>query len=736
MFNNSITRVLRLIGLRVLCTSVLFFPVPGNAADLPAAGNSTESATPGLDEIVVTARRRTERLQDVPDSISVFSASTLENDGIKQIGDFMALTPNLSFLDGSAFRPGYITISMRGISNGQNGWPSVTYVVDGVPVSSLDEINIGSLTDVERIEVLRGPQSALYGANAIAGAINVITRQPTNQFEARFDGSYGNGNDKRGGVSVSGPLIDDTLLFRLTASYHNGDGLINGASNGANLAYTNESELHGRLLYTPVKDIQVDLRLSYIDDRDGAGYNEKLASASEIDTFNSQTDPRRSLIGYDHRDLVNMSAKVQWDLSAVSLTSITGFSNLRQRSAGSLCYDDPNAPILPAPGGGAQCLFGTAYGNAALPGQSVDELESDEDDYQLASEDFRVTSRSDQTVRWLAGASALYRKALDGFDAGDLIAPDDSFSILFPEWNVRRDRWWAAYSQASVDIAKNLEFTADARYDENHYYNTSYTSRAATTVVPVTGPDGSLLGGQKATADAFQPKAQLSYHIDPNLMTYVTWSRGFRAGFYQAANFTLPEHTTNYETGVKSTLLGDRLMLNADIFHIDYSNQQFSEIVDAPPYRISTNIPKTTIDGSEVESTYALSRAFSVGVSFGYLNAKVDDGSRSPVTPRFTATVTADFVHPAIDNWNFRAHADYRFSSSMYLGTEDTFEISSKDYTNVRMGMENDHWRVAAYGKNIFDERQAESALSNLGGGWERNQNLPATYGIEVSYIL
>jgi iron complex outermembrane receptor protein len=219
-------------------------------------------------------------------------------------------------------------------------------------------------------------------------------------------------------------------------------------------------------------------------------------------------------------------------------------------------------------------------------------------------------------------------------------------------------------------------------------------------------------------------------------MTYVTWSRGFRAGYYAGANFTLPERTTNYEVGVKSTSLDGRLTLNADIFHIDYTNQQYSEVINAPPYRISVNIPKTEIVGSEFESSFAFSRAFSLGASMGYLNARVDDGTRSPGTPKFTANLTADFVHPIGSDWNIRAHGDYRFSGAMNLGNEDTFGISSKHYTNLRVGVEDAHWRVALYGRNIFDTRQAMTFLSNLSGGWERDQNLPASYGIQITYVL
>jgi len=150
------------------------------------SAQSDTSAQSGLviEEITVTSRKRAENLQDVPDSITAFSAATIERSGIEDIRDFFDRVPNLTFQDRSTYRKGDFKLSLRGISNGQHGWASVSYLVDGIRALSADDIFSGMLYDLERIEVLRGPQSALYGPGAIGGAINIITKAPTNESRA------------------------------------------------------------------------------------------------------------------------------------------------------------------------------------------------------------------------------------------------------------------------------------------------------------------------------------------------------------------------------------------------------------------------------------------------------------------------------------------------------------------------------------------------------------------------
>jgi iron complex outermembrane recepter protein len=699
-----------------------------DAADTPQSDSATQ-----VEEVVVTARHREERLQDIPDAVTAFTDTAIANAGIEHLDDFAALTPNLNFQDGSAFRAGEFNLSMRGIGNGQEGWPSVSYIVDGVPEDSTDSINSGSLENIERIEVLRGPQSALYGFNAIAGAINVITKEPTNTWESRVRLLYGNGDDRQVSGSVSGPIVPDLLLFRLSATYRDDDGLIRSASNGDDLDFKLQKQVSGRLIFTPADALKIDLRASFDGEHNGSTYEDKVPNVSYIDDWSGTYDPRRSLVGVDDRTLYKFSARVQWDLPLFSLVSVTGYSHIDQQIFSSLCYDDPNDPVLPAPGGGATCVYGTAYGNAAAPGQAIDDYFNSIDNLRTFTQDVRLESHTKGPLQWVIGSAYLWRDYLSGFDSGAILAPDRTLDNVYAPWNDKKDDWWSVYGQLIWRVTQRLELSAAARYDDERYNNTTYTDRTQSVVVPVRSATGDFIGTQRETADAFQPKGQVSYHVTDDVMGYVTVSRGFRAGYYDTGTYTLPEHTTNYEVGLKTTFWDHRITANTAVFHIDYSDQQFSSVINEYPYRTSVSIPKTKINGAEFESTIAASRFASFSVGFGYLNAQVGDGTTSPAAPRLNASVAMDLSYPAFLDWKARLHVDDRFNSSQFMSTGDDQLVPSKDYVNLRAGFQNDRYDIAAFVKNATNERQITYAgAENFAGGFIRYINEPRSYGVEA----
>jgi iron complex outermembrane recepter protein len=712
----------------------------------PQVGRSQEAASspaevsrsPQIEEITVTARRREESLQEVPDAITVLSAEALENAGIRDVGGFMDRVPNLTFRDGSAFRKGDIRISMRGIGNGQEGWAPVTFLIDGVPAGSLDAINSGSLEDVERIEVLRGPQSALYGAGAIAGAINIITQRPTNDMRLRVNGALANGNDRRIGAALSGPLVDDRLLFQLRSNWRSSDGLIDSASNGIDLDFERQKKVATRLIFAPNDVFEADLRAEWLREENGATYQDKIASVSLIDEFDDSTRARRRFPGEDDRELSNFSLRMQANLGSLTATSVTGYSEIDQEVTSSLCWDDPDAPAVDGdpltPGAQSGCLFGLAFGSAALPGQPIDNLFNSLDNFETFTQDMRLQSASDQALRWVIGASILKRETLTGFDASLILAPDESVVTLFPAWHAKEDEWWGVYGELSWDATERLEITAALRYDDNEYRDTQYTSRGRTAVVPVPDKRGHVVATQIENADEFQPKVQLRYQLLDDVMVYATWSRGFRAGSFNTGAFTLPERSTNYEVGAKTLLFDRRMALNAAVFHIDYSDQQFSTVIPAPPFRLPVTIPETRIDGVELETTVLATQALSLSAGVGYLDSRERGDIRSPIAPQWTANLAADLVLPIAADWSFRAHGDYRYTSALYLSRNELTRIEPKDFVSARIGVESLRWKVMLFAENLFDTRQMTTEGTTVGGGYVRAQNRPRSYGVEVGY--
>jgi iron complex outermembrane receptor protein len=344
----------------------------------------------------------------------------------------------------------------------------------------------------------------------------------------------------------------------------------------------------------------------------------------------------------------------------------------------------------------------------------------------------RIESRGNDTFTWTFGASYLHRTALAGFDAGWILAPNRADLTLFPAWNEKRDEWWGVYGQLGWRVNDRLELTAAARYDDERYENTTFTDRTLASPVPVFAKDGSLIDTQREEATAFQPKGQVSYHFTDDLMGYLTVSRGFRAGYFNTGAFTLPEKTTNYEVGFKSSFLERRVIVNAAAFHIDYSDQQFSTVIAEFPFRIAVTIPQTKIDGLELESTLVASRFLTLAAGLGYLDAEVGDGTRAPAAPRFNANASVDFMHPLFRDWSARLHVDGRHNTLQYLSTGNTQAVPSKTFLNLRAAIENERYQVAAFVRNATDERQATLAGALLPGGYVRYQNSPRSYGIEL----
>lgn len=726
------------------------------ASTPPDAQQDTGQPTSSND-IVVTARRRTERLQDVPDAVTAFTSATIEKAGIQSFGDFANLTPNLTFEDASSYSAGESSITLRGIGNGQQGWPSVSFLVDGVPLDSLDSLADGTLTDIERIEVLRGPQSALYGFNAIAGAINLITRRPTNAFHGQFKTIYASGDDKSVLGTVSGPIAKDLLLFRLSGYLRDAKGLITSASNGRKVDPVNQKKINGELLFTPDAAFELGLKGEYNNVVQGSTYQAKILTADQFNDFSPSLDPRRRLIGRQGHEVYQLSMRAIYHAPFADLISITAYTHTNQDAQSSLCYDDPDSPLFDAypatPGAQAGCIFKVpVFGSAAVSGQPVDQYFLALEQYRTFFQDLRLQSTTKGRLNWTIGANYLSRNAFNGFDAGLINAPAaggagcaNGFGLdlsrcgaltrLFPRWDARSDRWWGIYGQASYDITDKLQLTVAGRYDSQRYRSTQYTDRERTTIVQAIDTSGGRVDSQNQSSRRFQPKAQLSYKLLPDVMAYAVYSEGYRAGFFNTGQFTRPESTKNYEGGVKSSfeIGGMRAVVNVAAFHIDYSDQQFSKGIATPPFRIAVTIPKTSIDGMELEATLHPSRALSLTGSAGYLNAKVADGTRAPFTPHWTLIGSADYAHPLAGDLGVTAHIDFRHNSSLYLTTGNQQLNPARSYLNLRGGLTWKTVSLTGFVKNATDERDVPRPIVALStGGFVRFINLPRQYGVQL----
>lgn len=643
------------------------------AEEIPSKEQTTSAKEDFKIEVIeVTARKNLESLQDVPDAITAFSASEIESAHIENVGDIANLTPNLVIRQG--FRAGVSYITMRGISTPQQGLPPVTFVVDGVQAGSMDFVN-QDLNNVERIEVLRGPQGALYGAGAMAGAINIITKAPEEEWAGAVKLQIAEGNDTSANVNFSGGVTDE-IFGMVTGNMRSSDGLID-SSTGDDLDFVDSTQLSTRWQYLG-DQFTADIRVAYSDYEQGAVMSDVIRttpditvpeiSAIDIDNF-SGIKPERSFIGEEKRKFFETVLKLGYEFdSGLNLSWISSQHNVDQSLIADV--DWSTTPIF---------------------------LQDLRDDFEVTSHEFKVSSNED-SYNWLVGAYYQERDVINDLTIRLESEKGVVGSGIFSQRDIKDDEINAIFGQLSVDITEKLELTLAARYDSVEYS----TFRAIGGYTDENGEPTNTLSNKDTS---FQPKVSVSYDIDDEFMVYTTYAKGFRPGFYNSGNLAKAENTENYEVGFKSTLFDQRLQLNAAAFYIDYSNQQFSTIISEPPFRTTTNIPETKIKGLELEATYLIAIDLRFTLGYGYTDAQIDGGGQSPTAPKNTLNLGLLHEMEINGDWLWENRLDYRFQDEIIHGTP-TIPLfgDDKHYVNFNTSLSNDNWRITLFAENLTDE--------------------------------
>jgi len=509
------------------------------------------------DTVVVTARRRSENVQEIPGAITVITESTIETARVEQIADVIALTPGANLREN--FSPAFTNLTVRGIPTQQNGELPIALSVDGVTVPFTSFLN-QDLLDVDQIEVLRGPQGGLYGRNAIAGAINISTRRPSDEVEGRVRLSYGNGDYLQAFGTVSGPLADG-VYGKLGVSYKNFDGLIESGQVDETLDFNEEFSTFGRLIFEPTDNLSLDFRGRYTTSNVGASYFE-VVPLTDIDNFD--TDPLVNAPANNDRELYESTSKIDYETDAGTFTSITGYFDVEDS------------------------LRGESDFGVFAPPEQLQEFDTTVDGW---SQEFRFASPDDQPFRWLLGA--FYQDRTVTTFTNILVDPGDAdpFPVFLVEDSTNDSESYAIFGQGTYDLTDRLELSVALRYDEDQR-----------STVDLAQSTESL----SRTFSQFQPKVSLSYDVSDEVLLYATWGKGFRSGGFNG--FAAPveartfdaEVSTNYEVGFKSTLADGRLIANGSLYFIDYEDQQFFAFFDAFTSAI-VNADATDIYGVEFE---------------------------------------------------------------------------------------------------------------------------------------
>jgi iron complex outermembrane receptor protein len=566
---------------------------PAPPASPEPASTATEGAATARSEgdIIVTGLKRDEAFVDVPVAVQVFNSELITQAGIQRPQDFLQLTPNVTFQTSN--HAGEFFVNIRGQTSVRQSEGAVAFVIDGVQLATQNEFN-GELFDIQQIEVLKGPQSAIYGRLASAGAIIITTKEPTNTFEGNVLASYGNWQTSRVNGSISGPIIEDKLRFRLSVAANDSNGPYTNINTGEKVMRSNEKLARLRLIWDVSDSTKVDLRVNGSELKGGAiAFNAQVVGSTQggvpvtrISTNDTSLPYTSDVQGLNRQGKFSTSMKIDSDFGFATLTSVTSYNRIVDN------YQAKNYPY------GAWTFAGNEFVSDALsPGLNLDILAAFGDNtqkYRISNsafiEEVRLTSPGNQPFRWQVGGFFLSSKrdftteqglngrlprdasgrfippfTIAGTNIGAPVAPVqrniigggvilptlgiDGPDSNNPTLNYDRNRYttrnYAVFANVQYDITPSLELQLAGRYDierrtirtetpniPNPFFGVAPGAPAATynLCVATTGRAADQCRN-KRTFKQFQPKASLIYKFPDNTgSVFVNYGKGFKSG--------------------------------------------------------------------------------------------------------------------------------------------------------------------------------------------------------------
>lgn len=698
------------------CIAVLSAATAWSADSVTAAGLAE---TP-LDEIVVTARLRSERVQDIPDTIAVISPDLMVRDQVVTLKDVTLLLPNVGISE--SLSPGSSFINIRGINTIRNSDPAVAIILDGVQFNNVNEVS-QDLNDVAQIEVLKGPQGALYGRNAIGGAVNIVTTTPTNDTAGSVEAGAGNGGQVLVRGSLSGPIVTDKLFYRLSAYADNTDGFITNPVLDRKTDFSQNANVRARLRWLATDRLTFDYRLSWDGLKAGTYYYVPIVDAAGVPQFNQPGNfklaPTSNPISVDYRNIVDSSLRTDYRMDAITWTAIVAQNHTTEhygRAGEGIGADIPGD------------LDWTPYPILA---------NSQTWAYNATTADLRVSSNNSSGFRWTAGvyyfnqnriiqlpvaiAFANYGTALSNLIAtlsgiptplGAGLSLNDPLTPVPSQNDRTHTSDYAGYGNAVFDISPKLEGTLGIRYDDNN----------------ISQSDLSYGSHRAAKYDAFQPKASLSYKLNDDDRIYATISKGFRSGGFNSVINTVatsfsPETLWNYEAGAKFLSADRAVSANWAIFYEDYKNSLQFQFDGKTATQTIFNIHKSRIYGTEfdVEARTPIT-GLSVQASAGVMDSKILDtsglpaavfaavgnvnGNKLPVINHWTFSVGSQYAVPLGTDWVMTPSLDFNGRGRQYWYIDNVNEAPTLFLLNSSLVFaQTQHLKIALSVKNLLDRR-------------------------------
>ena len=746
-----------------------------------------------IEEIVVTAQKREENLQDTPIAITAFTAEALEARMISDISKLADFTPNVIF---------DTTTPISGLSNGAAVFirgigqldfamttdPGVGTYIDGV-YSSRAVGGVLDVVDIERIEILRGSQGTLFGRNTIGGAINITTKRPAKEFGGMVEATFGEfeRTDFKGSLDVP---VTDKFGAKFAFSSKNRNGFVERLLVGDRLGDQDRQSVRGSFLLEATADIELYATVDYtnIDERSAGtvmvgvtestgvpdlglapsstwAYNQVFVPANPgatpytLEEFLPGKNDQTYATGLNGTDLEVFGSTLtfSWSLPWFEFKSISSY----RETEGGFYRDADNSPI------------------------QITESYNPDYNHEQFSQEVQFTGRGfNERLQYLLGA---YYFEEDGEDFvfvpiyGAIPTPGGLLGLpLYINNYMEIDNTSkAVFGQGTFDITEQLAVTFGMRYTEDkkgfgyRQYISPDDPGGGATVVPgmfavvaILGPPIAMPGPADAlivwdeVADKFSElnfRAGLEYQLRDDTLLYLTYANGYKSGGF---NFRYvvpranplpfdPETLESYEVGFKWQGLDDRLRINAAGFISEYSDVQI-QLFETGGGPLTQNAGVADIIGMEVELTAALHERLLLNAGFGYIDAEYDAlnlpttnvaqavnlDTRLPNTPETTVNISVEYTHPL--SWGSLAvRGDYRYTDDLYNDAQNSPFLYQDGYSmvNASLSLTVGSWEVSVFGVNLTDKRVITSGDSNFGLGFhEANYNRPREFGGLVRY--
>lgn len=678
--------------------------------------NATSDKSPvAMEKITVTANKMEEDLTKVPQSITVIDAVMLDEKGIKNVPDLIREIPNVT----ASASPHGNNVNFRGLNPSMftANNPVVIYI-DGIAHSGSYGFD-ASLANVERVEVLRGPQGTLYGKDAIGAVINIVTKKPDNDWHGKVGAEYGTENHMRGVFNTNGALLDDKIFLGLNGQYEHSDGWIENDNANRDEDFNRENDRRVNLNLTATPTDKFTARLSVINEFtqdygiDGYG----LPSGTDLDDF-SRDDAEH--VDMDQHTQLSMETNAQslgltYDFGPVALNSVTTHKLLNVDS-----------------------VYDADFGHVAAYNGLT---QFDETDVRTWTQELRLSSTNEDGIRWVGG---LYLES-ENRDQGPygMEFPTAYGNYAMNAESESGSNTWAVFGQVMVPFAERFELTLGGRYQR-----ITKDIDLSTYYLPVgaSGPSMFDLEADK-TWEAFLPKAALSYQLAEQWSTYLSYSKGYMPGGFNyfasggsaADNRFEPQVSSNYEWGVKGAF--ERWSLAASVFYMDIEDIHVYKAVGN--MYLTDNAKKAHSQGVELEASYRPLDGLELTGAVGLIEAEYDDydtgtgnfdGETIETTPAYSLRAGVAYTHPS----GFYGRVDALNQGKQYFYDDANKDFAKQDaYTLVdaKVGYRLDDWDFYAYGTNLLDEEYATMFMaSSLVGIVSYGE--PRAFGVGMTYYF